>query len=109
MPQSMIGFVLTLLIGVCIAYVNYRLTAKSAKNPTGQFAVVSLVRQFLNFGYLAAVFFVAPLTPWDRTWMLVGAVLGVTLPLFVFTFLLLRQVNAERNDRAEEETKGGEK
>ena len=105
----MIGFLITLLIGVCIAYVNYRLTAKAVKNPSDRLAGVSLLRQFLNIGYITAVFFVAPYTPWERIWMLAGAVCGITLPMFVFTFILLRQVNRRQDDLKGEEPKGGEK
>ena len=108
LSNSVVGFLVSFLIGTALSYANYRLTAKAAKNPSDKFAAVSLLRQFFNIGYLALVFFLAPYTPWDRVWMLVGAVLGVTLPMFVFTFLLLRQVKRQRIGGDGEDTKGGE-
>ena len=105
MPDSFIGALLAALLGGVIAYVNYRLTAHASDNPNERFAVVSIVRQLLNLGYLAAVFFLAPYTPWDRIWMLAGAVVGLTLPTLIFTFLLLRRLKGNTGD---EENKGGE-
>ena len=82
------------------------MTRRAALDSRERFSAFPLVRQLLNFGYLAAVFLVAPYTPWDRIWLLVGAVAGLTLPNFVFTFLLLRQLNAKGDDGSH--NKGGE-
>jgi hypothetical protein len=109
LSSSVIGFLAAFLIGTALSYVSYLLTARAAKNPSEKFAAVSLLRQVFNIGYLALVYFLAPYTPWDRIWMLVGAVLGVTLPMFVFTFLLLRQVKQPTVGRDGEDMKGGEK
>ncbi|MBE6575949.1 MAG: hypothetical protein E7654_06750 [Ruminococcaceae bacterium] len=108
MPNSLVGMFAAFLIGAALSYVNYLLTAKAAKASSGQLAGVSLLRQLINIGYLALVFFLAPYTPWDRIWMLVGAVLGVTLPMFLFTFLLLRRLKQQTGGRDGEDTKGGE-
>lgn len=109
MSEPVVGLLAAFLVGLAISYANYRLTAKAAQNPSEKFAAVSLLRQFFNIGYLALVFFLAPYTPWDRVWMLIGAVLGVTLPMFVFTFLLLRQLKRQKTSLNGEDAKGGEK
>ncbi len=106
MTDSITGALLALVLGAVLAYVNYRLTKHAAVNPNERFAGISIVRQMLNLGYLAAVFFLAPYTPWDRTWLLVGAVAGLTLPTFFFTFLLLRRLNQDKSD--DSQNKGGE-
>lgn len=49
----------------------------------------------LGIGYLALLYFAAPYTPWDGIWLLAGGALGLTIPLFLFTFLLLQQVNGQ--------------
>ncbi len=49
----------------------------------------------LGIGYLALLYFAAPHTPWDSIWLLAGGAAGLTLPLFFFTLLLLRQVNGK--------------
>ncbi len=104
MPTSLPGAILAAALGAAIAYANYRLTERAARNPAERFGLVSLARQVLNLGYLAAVFLLAPLTPWDRIWCLVGAVAGLTLPTFFFTFRLLGRINADRQSHDE----GGE-
>ena len=108
LSNPVVGMLAAFLIGAALSYVNYLLTAKAAKASSGQLAGISLLRQLINIGYLALVFFLAPYTPWDRIWMLVGAVLGVTLPMFLFTFLLLRRLKQQSGGRDGEDTKGGE-
>jgi len=49
----------------------------------------------LGIGYLALLYFAAPYTPWDGIWLLAGGAVGLTIPMFLFTFLLLRQVNGQ--------------
>lgn len=105
MADSIVGALLAAMCGGIVAYVNYHLTSHVAGNPNERFAVVSVIRQLLNVGYLAVVFFLAPYTPWDRIWMLIGAVIGLTLPTLIFTFLLLRRLKGNTDD---EENKGGE-
>ena len=76
-----------------------------------RFRALSAVRLLLSAGVLAGAYFLAPLTPWDRTWMLVGAAAGLTLPMLLFTPRLLRQANGNPPDHDNTEStdrKGGE-
>lgn len=93
--ESLPGAVIAALLGAGIAALNYRLTKKAAgpDAPAGLFGAVPLIRMALSAGLLAAAYFLGPLTPWDRVWILAGAVVGLTVPLFFFTFLLVKQVN----------------
>lgn len=102
--SNLIGAVIAVLAGAVIAWINYRLTAKATDNRSRLYSVVPVLRQLLNVGFLAAVYLIAPLTPWDRIWLLAGAVIGLTVPMFVFTFLLLHKVN---NDNTQSGSKGG--
>lgn len=108
MPPALPGALLAALLGAAIAYANYRLTDRAARNPNERFAGISIVRQALNFGYLAAVFFLAPYTPFDRTWCLVGAVVGLTLPTFFFTFRILRRLSHPAPSDKPDHSEGGE-
>ena len=101
MPASLPGALIAALIGALIAYLNYSLTRKAAVSQdagAGLSAAAPVLRMTLDVGYLAAVYFAAPHTPWDRTWLLVGAVVGLTLPLFIFTPLLVRAVNRRTDE-----------
>ena len=108
--NSLPGAVIAALLGAGIAFVNYRLTKKaalsagSAAGASGLFGLVPVIRMVLSVGLLAAAYFLGPLTPWDRVWILAGAVVGLTVPLFIFTFLLVKQVNGGGADQTE--TKG---
>ena len=93
--SSLPGALIAALIGVMIAFLNYTLARKAALSGDGRTGLAPyapVLRMVLDVGTLAAVYFAAPYTPWDRTWLLVGAVLGLTLPLVFFTPKLLREV-----------------
>ena len=105
MAESLPGMALALLGGVLVAWVNYSLTRRAAPGGAG---IISVVRMLLNAAYLTAVFFVSPLTPWDRIPMLAAAVIGLTVPMFFFTALLVRQMKdggsgANEGDKKSEE------
>jgi len=108
LDSSVLGMLTAFLPGAGLAYVSYLLTKKAAQSAGSAFSLISVVRMFLNIGYLAAVYFLAPMTPWDRIWMLAGAVAGLTLPMFFFTFLLLRQVSPPPKDTDINSDKGGD-
>ena len=94
--ESLAGAVIAALLGAAVAFLNYRITKRSAeKSGSGSLSLAAapVLRMLLSAGLLAAVYFAAPLTPWDRIWLLAGAAVGLTVPLFVFTALLVRQVN----------------
>ena len=94
---SLPGAIIAALLGTGIAALNYRLTKKAAASgsngPAGLFGALPVIRMALSVGLLAAAYFLGPYTPWDRVWILAGAVVGLTVPLFFFTFLLVKQVN----------------
>ena len=99
MEHWFIGATITCLFGILVSFANYRLSVRLlVKNPAS-IQISTLARQILNIGYLAAVYFLAPYTPWDRIAMLVGAVVGVTGGLFYFTYRLVRRMDQMRTDK----------
>ena len=84
------------------------------RKSSGSGGIVSflpLLRVFISGAYLAAVFLLAPLIPCDPIWLLTGAALGLTIPMFFFTFLLLRQMKSGSGQKTDDETnsdKGGD-
>ena len=97
LPASLPGAMIAALLGAAAAWINYRITKRAAeKAGSGGSAFLTaapMLRMLLSAGLLAAVYFIGPLTPWNRVWLLAGAAVGLTVPLFVFTALLVRQVN----------------
>ncbi len=114
MESALFGACLAALVGGCLAFVNYRLTAISAAKPGGtMLSLVPIVRMLLSVGYLVVLFLVGPATPWSPVWLLVGGAIGLTIPSFAFTFLLLRKLpgKAVSKDSEAENThdsKGGD-
>jgi len=75
-------------------------------------SLLPLMRILLSVGYLVAVFLLAPFTSCDPIWLLAGAAAGLTLPMFFFTFLLLRQLksadDSTETDKHANSDKGGD-
>ncbi len=90
MPRSLPGALAAFLAGALVAFVNYRIAAKAARSDGPLFQAAPVLRMLLDVGALLAAWFVAPHTPWDRTWLLAGTAVGLTLPQILFTPLLLR-------------------
>ena len=53
----------------------------------------SIVRQIINIGYLVGVYFVSSIVSVDLKYLLIGAALGITIPMFYFTNKLLKITN----------------
>lgn len=104
MNHPIVGCILAALPGVLIAWINARLTAKAARSGTTTLSLVPVLRMVLSVGYLALVFFVSPHLPWDSLWLLAGACVGLTLPMFFFTFGLLKQLNADSGQNENKES-----
>lgn len=84
------GAALAFLAGTAISYINYRISLLVLRKKPDAVAASSVARQFLNVAYFAAVYFLTPYTPWGLLSTLVGAAIGITIPMFWFTYLLLR-------------------
>ncbi len=111
--DSFPGALIAALLGTAVAYANYRITKRAAeKAGSGGPAFLTaapMLRMLLSAGLLAAVYFIGPLTPWNRVWLLAGAAVGLTVPLFFFTFLLVRQVNGKTGGDSPSSEKGSDR
>lgn len=97
MNHPIIGGILAALPGLLIAWINARLTAKAAGSGTTTLSLIPVLRMALSVGYLALVYLVSPYLPWERIWMLAGACVGLTVPMFFFTFRLLRRLDGPKD------------
>ena len=115
MPHSIPGLAAAFLGGALVAWLNYLLSRRALRADGGA-AAVSAVRTLCSVGYLAAIYFLAPFTPWERIWMLLGAALGLTVPMAYFTVRLLREtrrpprgdeaVDSQQNDNNDNNKEG---
>lgn len=105
MENNFVGAAIAFVLGVVICFGNFKLSEYFLINHREKFHSVSFIRQLVQVIYIVALFFLAPYTPWDRTYVLIGAALGITLPMFLFTYRLLK---TNKNNTSEAE-KGDEK
>lgn len=103
MTQNISGAVICAVMGLVIAYVNYALSKKILETHPEKFALATVFRQIIQIGYLAAVYFAGKRFTVSLTFLLVGAVVGMTVPMFFFTKKLLTI-----NDKLALKSKDGE-
>ena len=66
-------------------------------------SMITLPRQIVNIAYLAIVYFLADKTPWDLMPLLVGAAVGLTGAVFLFTRQLLKTMDGGTPQEKERE------
>lgn len=106
--KDFLGAAATLLIGVGIATLNFYISKYILNKKPDRFAVTTVIRQILNIGYLVAVYMSGSFLPCKLTYLLVGAVAGITLPMFIYTrkLLKLNEARVEKNLKKEGESDG---
>ena len=96
---------LAFIVGVGVAAVNYSLSKFMLKKHPDMYAGGQIVRQIIQIGYLVLLFTLGGYTPWDPVWLLLGGCLGITVPMFFFTYKLVKQ-NDNMNKREEDKKDG---
>ena len=87
------------MLGAVIAYVNYIISKHLLKNKPDLYAAGQVIRQIIQIGYLVLLFTLGGYTPWEPVWLLVGGVLGITIPMFYFTFKLVKLNDKKEDDK----------
>ena len=88
------ALVISLLGGVAMASVNYVITNAVMKKKPNMLSITAVIRQVINVAYLAAVYFVSSAVLSSVVYPLVGAVVGLTVPMFIFTFKLVKKYDS---------------
>lgn len=108
MNQNIVGAFATAATGLFIAFVNFVLSKKVLVKAPKKYSLITVARQIIQVGFLAAVYFVGTSTGFaDPIYLLVGAVIGMTLPMIYFTKKLLL-VNELMANKVKENEKGDE-
>ncbi len=107
MDNNFIGAILAFILGAVICFGNFKLSEYFLTHHREKFSSVSFIRQLVQVAYILILFFTAKFTPWDRTYILIGGVLGITLPMFLFTYKLLKTNNtASYSEKKGDDTDG---
>ena len=102
MNENLVGAFITFALGIVIAYLSFLISKAILTKQPDKFAFSTVLRQIVQIFYLVAVYFISGHTPWDTWYMLIGAVLGVTIPMIYFTSKLL-QINQSTNKNKKKE------
>lgn len=116
MASILIAGFLAFLGGTGISILNSRLTRHLLETKPNAFAGFTVIRQGINIAYLVILFFLQKLLPCGVTELLVGGVIGVTLPSIFLAYRMAGEVAkkekaaaAARAAAAEELTKEEDK
>lgn len=91
MKLDIAGAAAAAALGVVVAVVNYLLSKQVLLKAPDKYALITVVRQMVQIGFLAAVYFIGQkLENADVTYLLIGAVVGMTVPMLYFTKKLLK-------------------
>lgn len=104
--NDILGAVITFTVGVGVSALNYLISKYFLQKSPDKFAMTSVIKQIINVAFLVAVYMLSDRLPWSFTYLIVGAVLGITLPMLLFTRKLLK-LNGEK--RSTSDGKEGEK
>lgn len=88
--SNILGAAIAFLLGVGVAAGNYSISRHVLKTKPDKYSLTMVVRQFVQVAFIVLVYVLGQYTPWDRLWLLVGGVLGMTLPMIWFTSRLVK-------------------
>lgn len=88
--SNFFGALLAFGAGVVVATLNYALSAYFLKEKNSLYGASQVIRQVIQISFLLIIFVFGDRTVWDRTWLLIGGCIGVTLPMIWFTFRLVK-------------------
>lgn len=94
--NDVLGAVIAFTFGVGISALNYFISKYFLQKSPDKFAMTSVIKQLINVAFLVAVYMLSDSLPWRFSYLIVGAVLGITLPMLVFTRKLLKLNEARR-------------
>ncbi len=101
--NNILGAVITFSIGVGIAALDYLISKYFLEKNPDRFAMTAVVKQLINVAFLVAVYMSADFLPCELIYLLGGAVLGITIPMIIFTRKLLKLNEAKRGASREKE------
>ncbi len=104
MNYNIIGAAVAALAGLAVAFANYLISKKVLTDAPEKYSLVTVARQILQVGFLALVYFIGTGTKLaDPVYLLVGAALGITVPMLFFTKKLLSVNKSTVKEKEEKE------
>lgn len=109
MNANIIGVAVAIIIGFLVAFINYFLSKTVLEKASEKYSLITVVRQVLQIGFLVIVYFVGDkIEAVNTIYLLVGAVVGMTIPMICFTrkLLSINQNISKKESRREDDVNG---
>lgn len=104
MNPDIIGAALATAAGLIVAFINYLFSKKVLIKAPEKYSFITVIRQILQIGFLALVYFIGTETQLaNPVYLMVGAVLGMTVPMLFFTKKLLNINDSAATEKSEKE------
>lgn len=84
------GGLLAFLVGSAVAFINYRMSLTAMRRKASSLVYLSVARQLMNIGTLAAAYLLSKVLPWGAVSLLTGAALGLTVPSVLLSLRLAK-------------------
>ena len=91
MNSHVAGFAAACAAGVAVAFINDLLSRLVLRRSPEMLVPFFIVRQMINVAYLVALYFLAPLLPWEPVPLLAGGAAGVTVASILLALRLVKQ------------------
>lgn len=106
MYADIIGVSVAIIVGFLVALTNFFLSKTVLTKAPEKYSLITVVRQVLQIGFLVVVYFIGEkIQEVNTIYLLVGAVVGMTVPMIYFTKKLL-SVNGSLNKKKEDDVNG---
>lgn len=87
---NIIGAAIAFAVALLLSFANFLISRAIMKKSPQYYSFGAIIHQAINVAYMVLLYFIAPKTPFDAVYLLVGAVLGITAGLALFTSMLLK-------------------
>ncbi len=101
--REIIAAAVALIVGVSISYVGYLFSKKAVSKGGNGISLMSFVRQAINIAYFVAVYFISAKLGINIIYPLIAAALGITVPMFYFTYRLIKNMEKKNPEQKGEE------
>jgi len=102
---NLIGAATTLTLGVAVSLINFLISKFIIQKYPDKYSISTVFRSLIQISFLVAVYLIGAKTPADSLFLLIGAVLGLSVSSFFFTYKLLK-INKEPTPTAKNEKEG---
>ena len=114
--MNFVGMFLAFILGLLIGVLNYRISMLIISKKPDFLAVANIIHQAIAIVFLLVLYFAGPFTPFNRYYMLIGGVIGITVMIVFTTVKLLKITSSAKPEKKEiqksdnkEDTKNGGK